>query len=127
MGYGVSGLDMRFLGGNWEIKRFDGRNTNRISHLPLIAVQALRAWHFVPKRVMDGLPWDRWMVEEESEACGGEEIVEVEKQISPLRSSQSTRAASVEMTICSGVNEVENNVGWFNDRCAIQRRVKEKG
>jgi hypothetical protein len=51
---------------------------------------------------MDGLPWDRWMVEEESEACGGEEIVEVEKQISPLRSSQSTRAASVEMTILFG-------------------------
>ncbi|HSY69573.1 MAG TPA: hypothetical protein VK813_13070 [Edaphobacter sp.] len=50
----------------------------------------------------------------------------MEKQISPLRSSQSARAASVEMTICSVVNEVENNVGRLNDRCAIKLK-KERG
>jgi hypothetical protein len=48
--------------------------------------------------VRDGwLDW--WIAERSQRRGGGEEIVEVEKQISPLRSSQSTRTASVEMTI----------------------------
>jgi hypothetical protein len=42
---------------------------------------------------------DWWIVETSQRAGGGEGMVEVEKQISPLRSSQGTRAASVEMTI----------------------------
>jgi hypothetical protein len=75
--------------------------------------------------VRDGwLDW--WIAERSQRRGGGEEIVEVEKQISPLRSSQSARAASVEMTICSVVNEVENNVGRLNDRCAIKLK-KERG
>jgi hypothetical protein len=55
-------------------------------------------------KVHDG--WLAWrLVDRGEESKAGrwrgdsKEIVEVEKQISPLRSSQSTRTASVEMTI----------------------------